>query len=57
MRYRSEYIERVGEQCSGPIRLGEYYMVVAHKYFSCKAYTRIPIPEIAMGSRVIYRIL
>ena len=57
MGYQSEYIEHVGEQCSGSIRSWEYYMVVGHKYFSCNAYTRIPRPEIATGSRVICRIL
>ena len=57
MGYQSEYIERVGEQCSGPIRSWEYYMVIGHKYFSCNAYTRIPRPKVAVGSPVIYRIL
>ena len=54
---QSEYIEHVSEQCSVLIRLWKYYMVVGHKYFSCNAYTRIPRPEITMGSRVIRRIL
>ena len=56
MRYQSENIEHVGEQCSGPIHSWEYYMVAGHKYFSCNAYTRIPRPEITMGSWVIHGI-
>ena len=57
MGYQSEYIERVGEQCSGPIRSWEYYMVVGHKCFLYKAYTRIPRPEIIMVSYVISSML
>ena len=57
MGYQLENIEHVGEQCSGSICSWEYYMVIVHKYFSCNAYTQIPIPEITMGSWVIRRIL
>ena len=61
MGYQSKNIEHVGEhveeQCSGLIRSWEFYMVIGHKYFSCNAYTRILIPEIGIGSRVICRML
>ena len=55
--YQSKNIEHVEEQCFGPIHSWEYHMVIGHKYFSHNIYTRIPRPEITMGSWMIRRIL